>query len=150
MVLFTKSAVVYEGLALGEPATLQETPAKNLEKRVAVADGFFKSAKIHRTGMSPDGETLLAFVERFRANNILKQSGEALGEMVRRFEIIELTRASDDWQMSSSRHLYREGEPIPANPQFRQAVYVSALGDLRVVNATKDLGELSLPKPFSN
>jgi len=146
LVLFTKSTVVYEGLALGAAANLPEASAKNLEKRVAVADGFFKTAKIHRTGVSADGETLFAFVERYRVNNILKQSGEALNEMVRRFEVIELARAKDDWQMTSSRHIYREGEPIPANPQFRKAVNVSALGELRVVAAAKDLGEIPLPK----
>jgi len=146
LVLFTKSAVVYEGLALGAAANLPEASAKNLETRVAVADGFFKTARIHRTGVSADGETLFAFVERYRANNILKQSGEALNEMVRRFEVIELARATDDWQMTSSRHIYREGEPIPANPQFRKAVNIPALGELRVVATAKDLGKISLPK----
>jgi len=150
LVLFTKSAVVYEGLVLGVAITLTETSANNFDKRIALADGFFKTARVHRIGISSDGETLLAFVERFRASNILKQSGEALGEMVRRFEIIELARATDDWQMTASRHLYREGEPIVANPQFWKHINVPTLGDLRIINATKDLGEIDLPKPASN
>lgn len=146
LILFTKSGIVYEGLALGAASNLSNSSAKNLETRVAVADGFFKTARIHRTGISPDGETLLAFVERYRANNILKQSGEALNQMVRRFEIIELARATDDWQMTSSRHVYREGEPIVPNPQFRKVVNLTALGDIRVVTDLKELGEISLPK----
>ena len=121
--------------------------SQNLEKRIDVADSFFNRTCIHRTGISADGENLLAFVERYRANDVLKQSGEALGQMVRRFEVIELARAEDDWQMSASRHLYREGEPIPASPQFRKPIHIPALGELRIITTPKDLGEIPLPKP---
>lgn len=145
-VLFTKSGTIFEGLSLGSTPKLDEIPAKNLEQRVAVADGFFNRCRIHRTGISEDGDTVLALVERFRANNVLKQSGEALGQIVRRFEIIELTRATDDWQLSASRHFYREGEPIPAHPDFRRSVQLPALGGVRVTGTVKDLGEIALPK----
>ena len=144
LVLFARSGAVYEGLALGDPPALPEVSAKHLEERIAAADGFFNRSRIHRTGVSPDGETLLAFVERFRANDVLQQSGKALGQMVRRFEIAELTRASDDWQLSASRHLYREGEPI--FPQFRSTVHVPLLGGLRVITTLHTLGSIAMPK----
>ncbi len=150
LVLITKSGVACEGLALGEPVTLSETSAKNLDKRISVADSFFNRYKVHRTGISPDGEMLLAFVERFRANDVLKGSGEALGQMIRRFEIIELARATDDWQMTSTRHVYREGEPIVPKPQFRKSIHLPALSNLLVVKNPKDLGEIALPAEFSN
>ena len=114
------------------------------------ADGFFNHTQIHRSGISADGETLLAFVESYRANDVLKQSGAALGQMVRRFEIIELSRATDDWQMSASRHLYREGEPLVPAPKFRATVNLPVLNAIRVINSPKYLGEITLPKDFSN
>ena len=144
LVFICKTGFVYEGFDLGGPAAISETSAKNLDKRIALADGFFNHARVHRTGLSPDGETLLAFVERYRANNVLKQSGEALGQMVRRFELIELARATDDWQMTSTRHFYREGEPIPAQPQVRKTRYLPALGNLRVISTLNNLGEITL------
>ena len=150
LVLFTKSGATLEGLDLGTPAALSESSARNLDKRISVADGFFNRCRVHRTGISADGERLLAFVERFRANDVLKQSGEALGQMVRRLEIIELARADDDWQMSASRHLYREGEPISAHPEFRRQANLPALGGIRVIHTAKDLGELALPNFISN
>lgn len=145
LVLFMKSGAVYEGLALGEAPRLAETPARNLVQRIATADSFFNQYQIHHTGISPDGETLLALVERYRAENVLKQSGERLGQLVRRFEVVELTRADDDWQLSSSRHFYREGEPIPAKPQFRKTVVHPSLQGVRVIQTIKDLGEIALP-----
>jgi len=146
IVFFTKSGTVYEGLALGAPKTLEEASARNLNKRISLADGFFNRYCVHRTGVSADGETTLAFVERFRANNILQQSGEALGQMVRRFEVIELTRATDDWQLTSTRHIYREGEPISINPQFHKVVHLPSLGGVRMIATPKDLGIIPLPQ----
>ena len=145
LVLFTKSGIACEGLDLGTPAALSEISTQNLDKRISLADGFFNRYQIHRTGLSADGETLLAFVERYRADKVLRGSGKALGQTVRRFEVIELTRATDDWQMTSTRHLYREGEPIVAEPQFRKTVHLPALGGLRIINNPKDLGEIALP-----
>lgn len=148
LVLFAQSGTVYEGLALGVPPNLPAPSAKNLQKRIDLADSFFNRTQVHRIGLSADGETLLAFVERYRANDVLKQSGEALGQMVRRFEVIELARAEDDWQMTASRHLYREGEPVV--PQFRKHVNLPALGDIRVILTAKNLGEIALPTVISN
>lgn len=146
LVLFTKSGPVFEGLALGAAATLAEAPAAHLKERVTAQDGFFNQATIHRMGLSEDGETLLAFVERYRANKIYKQNGEILGELVRRFEVIEFARAEDDWQLTTTRHFYREGEPVPAHPDFRKTVDIPALGGVRVINQLKDLGEIALPQ----
>jgi hypothetical protein len=147
LVLVAKEGVVYDGLDLGpapQANSLPKNSLQNLEKRIAASDSFFNRYQIHRTGLSEDGETLLAFVERYRAEGVLKQSGEALGQMVRRLEIAELTQATDDWQLSNSRHLYREGEPRSA-ARFLRSVYVAALSNIRVVESPKDLGEIALP-----
>jgi hypothetical protein len=146
LVLFSKNGSVFEGLALGASTQLPAAEAAHLKERIAAQDGFFNQATLHRFGLSEDGETLLAFVERYRANDVLKQSGEALKELVRRFEVIEFARASDDWQLTTTRHIYREGEPIPAAPQFRKTLQLPALGGLRVITNLKDLGEIALPE----
>ncbi len=146
LVLFSKTGPIAEGLALGAPATLPEASTKHLAERVNAADSFFNQATVHRLGLSEDGDTVLALVERYRANNVLKQSGDALGQLVRRFEIIEFTRAEDDWQLTTTRHLYREGEPIPEQPDFRKTVPLPALGGVRVITNLKDLGDIALPK----
>ena len=109
------------------------------QERIRAAESFFDQYRIHRSGRS--GERLLAFVERYRADNILKGSGQALGKMVRRLEVIELMEAGDDWQMLSSRHLYREAEE--RKPAFLRSTYLPALGNIRVVDS-KQLGLIPL------
>ena len=144
LVLVAKTGTVYEGLALGNPPqALPENSLKNMEARVSKADSFFNKYEIHRTGLSEDGDMLLAFVERYRAEKILRGNGKALGQMIRRLEIIEFTRATDEWQLTTTRHLYREGEP-QVSPHFLKSVNLPALSNVRVVDAPKDLGEIPL------
>lgn len=145
LVLVTKGRAIYEGLALGDtPAKLPPVSSKNLATRVAVADSFFNRHLIHRIGI--DGDRALVFAERIRDKPILKQSGEKLADNLRRLEIIELEESADDWQMIATRHIYREEEPIEANPPFMKHCFVSGLGNIRVVDSVKQLGALSLPK----
>ena len=144
LVLVTKDGGVFEGLALGSGTdSLSATSLANLETRVALADSFFNLHTIHRAGV--DGTTLLAFVERISTRPVLKQSGEALNQNVRRLEVIELQQAEDDWQMTGTRHLYREAEPVVATPAFFKHAFVPKLGNIRVVDSVKDLGNLILP-----
>ena len=146
LVLVSKDRALYEGLSLGDAATsIGDTSLKNLQTRIALADSFFNRHAIHRTGIV--GDRVLAFVERIRDKTILKQSGEKLDADLRRLEIIELEQASDDWQMIATRHIYREDEPVEDNPPFLRHAFVSALGNIRVVDSLKDLGALTLPKP---
>lgn len=135
LVFVTPEGAIFEGLSLGE--NLATDSLGTIEERIRAADGFFDQYRIHRIGLN--GETALVFVERYRADNILKGSGEALGKMVRRLEVIELLKAADDWQMLRSRHLYREAEP---KGTFLRSTYLPALGNIRVVNAGKELGLL--------
>ncbi len=144
LVLVTQDHIVFEGLTLGDiPAEPDGTSRQNLQKRVAVADSFFNRFIVHRMGVS--GDQALLFVERIRDRQTLKQSGEKLSSNLRRLEIIELERAGDDWQISSTRHLYREEEPVRENPPFMKHFPVSGIGNLRVIDSVKQLGVLSLP-----
>lgn len=152
LILVAKNGAVFEGLALGDDiAALSPTQLANLKARVAAADTFFNRWVIHRagvTGLNQGGDAVvLAFVERFRANDILKQSGDKLDQLLRRFEVIELHQATDDWQMIGTRHVYREGEKIPVEPHFYKHARVDGLGNIRVIETVKDLGLIALTPP---
>jgi hypothetical protein len=73
------------------------------------------------------------------------QSGEKLASNLRRLEVIELVAAEDDWQMATTRHLYREEEPIVPSPPFMRHYFVSELGNIRVVESVKQTGRIMLP-----
>ena len=144
LVLIGAGNTVFEGLALGDQsANPDPVSEQNLRTRVGAADSFFNRFSILRTGVN--GEQALAFVERIRDRLTLQQSGEKLNANLRRLEIIDLAKAGDDWQMSTTRHIYREEEPLRANPPFMKHFFVSAIGNLRVVDTVKNLGTLTLP-----
>ena len=146
LVLITKSGLVYEGLALGDAADkLAVTSRKNLDERVAKADTFFNKARIHRLGLSEDGETLLAFIERLRDKEILRQSGEVLNSNLRRFEVAQYTAAKDNWQQMETRHIYREEAPVGAGMGFFTSRELPQLGNIRIIDSVKDLGIIVLP-----
>ena len=146
LVLVAKNRAVFEGLILGDAApVLSSVSAKNLQTRIAVADSFFNRHTVHRTGF--EGDRALVFVERIRDKLILKQSGEKLDSNLRRLEIIELEQAGDDWQMVTTRQIYREEEPISTAPPFLKSFHVSELGNIRVVDSVKQMGALTLPQP---
>ncbi len=146
LIFITKSGAVYEGIALGEDGDkLSGVPLKHLEERVAKADNFFNKTKIERFGLVDNGEKILAFVERLAARQVLRQSGAALGSNLRRFEVIDLTKAGDDWQMMTNRHLFREEAPLDPNMDFFKHQYLPQIGNVRVVESPKDLGTITLP-----
>ena len=97
---------------------------------------------VHRVGFGDDNA--LAFVERVSDKEILRQDGTRLPASLRRLEVIELARAADDWQVTISRHLYREEQP-PGALSFLKHGFVPALGGLRVIDRMKDLGHIPLP-----
>ena len=115
---------------------------ENLKLRVEKQDAFFNHAHIHRLGF--DGPTCLLFVERTSDRQILKQSGETLGANLRRLEIMEIAQATDDWQVTTTRHLYREEEP-QHGLDFLRDKFVPEFSNLRVIDGVKDLGSVTLP-----
>ena len=144
LVLVAEGNTVFEGLTLGDPSeNLEPASSQNLRTRIGAADSFFNRVAILRTGFV--GDQALAFVERIRDRLTLQQSGERLDANLRRLEIVELARAGDDWQMSATRHIYREEEPVRADPPGMKHFFVSAIGNLRVVDSIKQLGSLTLP-----
>ena len=142
LVLVTRDNRVIEGLGLGVAANLPEDRVKTLEAGVTKADSFFNRHVIHRIGI--EGESAWVFVERIRDGEILRGSGEILNANLRRLEIIELREASDEWQMVSTRHLYREEASQIKGIPFLIHQQLPALGGLRVAGAPRDLGTIDL------
>ena len=140
----TRDRLVYEGLALGDDkrTDLPAASMVNLKKRVEAQDAFFNHARIHRLGF--DGANCLLFVERTSDRQILRQNGEKLGADVRRLEIMEMSQAADDWQVTTTRHLYREEQP-PGGIDFLADKFVPEFSNLRVIDSVKDLGSVVLP-----
>ena len=145
LVLVTKDGRVYEGLTLGSNIPPPDVPAGSLDhlkERVGKQDAFFNRCLVHRVGAGDDNA--LAFVERVSDKEILRQDGTRLPASLRRLEVLELARAADDWQVTISRHLYREEQPPGALP-FLKHGYVPEFGGLRVIDRVKDLGLIPLP-----
>ncbi|MBI5685100.1 MAG: hypothetical protein HZC54_08455 [Verrucomicrobia bacterium] len=156
-------SVLYEGLNLGDDISkLPPVSKQNLEKIVGKQDGFFNRYFIMRAGLQTvekDGDKTLkmsALVERLRDKKFLTQGGDLVKAtrngkeamaFVRRFEVLELNQATDDWQVADTRHIYRETESSEgALPHFRH-VFAPALGNIRVVHTVKSLGLVPLLKP---
>ena len=143
LVMVTNNKAIYEGLALGEPERTDLPPNSlaNLRKRVNGQDAFFNRAMIHRMGF--DGSNCYLFVERTSDRKILRQNGEALGADVRRLEIMEIAQAADDWQVTTTRHLYREEQPEGID--FLTDKFVPEFSNLRIIDSVKDIGAVVLP-----
>jgi hypothetical protein len=142
LVLVTKDSRVIEGLGLGAAQSLTADRAKNLEAGVAKADSFFNRHTTHRVGV--EGGVALVFAERIRDKQILRGSGEEIDAGLRRFEIIELREADDEWQMVRTRHLYREETPRIKGIPFLTSLHFPALGGLRIAGEPRDLGTIDL------
>ena len=134
---------IFEGLALGNTNIPVSAPGPHLTERIAKADSFFNRYQIHAIGTENDLAHVL--VERIRDKSILRQSGEPLGAWLRRFEIITLQQAEEDWQMLQSRHLYREEIPITSATSFSTHHHLAILSGLRIADNQRDLGTVSLP-----
>jgi len=145
LVLITDDGRVFEGV-VREGKKLEEIDslsAANLQTRIGKADAFFNQSKVHRVIVGEDRAWI--FVERVRDKQILKQSGEELNAFLRRFEVAELRKASDDWQMVNTRHIYREEIPKGKSTAFCRHAHVPALGNIRVTGGMKDLGAVKPP-----
>ncbi len=142
LVLVTKDGRVFEGLGIGAADALTPDRAKHLEAGVAKADSFFNRHVIHRAGVTDD--VALVFVERIRDKQILRGSGEEIDASLRRLEILEFQAAEDDWQMTRTRHLYREEAPRVSGIPFLTTHNLQSLGALRVATTPRDLGTIDL------
>jgi len=143
LVFVDAGKTIYEGVLLGDPTDkLEAKSMENLKTRIDRSDAFFNVHLIHRMGTI--AEHSYAFVERIRDRDTLTQAGLAMGN-VRRLEIIQLDKAEDDWQLTETRHLYREEEPKRPNAIFMKHYFISDLGNIRVVDSVKKIPPITIP-----
>lgn len=144
LLLITKGDGVFEGLQLGEPFEFSAgNGRKNLEERIAKADAFYNKYKLHRMGLIEGGAKLLALIERMRDKETLTGGGEKLNGPIRRLEVAQFDKAADTWSFMVNRHLYREEEKA-GQVEFLDSKHVPTLGSIRIIEAVKDLGVISL------
>lgn len=146
LILVTKDDLLIEGLFLGEAGDLVtgESHAR-FQERVAAADSFFNKFQVQRFGIIEGGAKILAFIERMRDKPTLTGGGRQLEGAVRRLEIAQFDRAADTWSFLVNRHLYRE-EEAPGKTQFLKNHHMPQIGGIRIIDSSKDLGTISLPK----
>jgi len=146
LVLITNDNKAYEGFSLGDGAftSLSSTLQTNLLLRIKKADEFFNRSTAHRIGV--DGDRAYAFVERLRDRDTLTQGGQLMDVEIRRLEISQFDQATDNWQMTEARHIYREPEKGRGKHRpFLHSIHVPELGNIRVVDSVKQLGTVAVP-----
>ena len=146
LLLITNDNKAYEGFSLGDGAftSLSSALQSNLLVRVRKADEFFNRSIAHRIGV--DGDRAYVFVERLRDRDTLTQGGELMDVEIRRLELSQFDQATDDWQMTEARHIYREPEKGRGKHRpFLHTIHVPELGNIRVVDSVKQIGTIAVP-----
>ena len=147
LVLITPKRQIWDGIQLGDPiASLPAAARMNLELRIAKADTVFNRYTIHRCGMM--NNRILALVERIRDHTSGIQPPGTVPVNTRQLEIIELTLSGTDWQVVTTRPIYRRDEPFEKSPAFYRSEFLSALSKIRVLDFVKELGIISAPTIF--
>jgi hypothetical protein len=146
LILITNDNKAYEGFALGDGAfnSLASVSQSNLLARIKKADEFFNRSIAHRIGV--DGDRAYAFIERLRDRDTLTQGGQLMDVEIRRLEVSQFDQATDNWQMTEARHIYREPEKGRGKHRpFLHTIHVPELGNIRVVDSVKQIGTVMIP-----
>ena len=135
---------VYEGLTLDVPGgyeKLSPDSRKGIEHRTWISEDYFNEKRIVRMG--GNNRCVKAFIEQIRDLKTFEPSGRVMkGMMIRRFDLCELRRTGQIWQIKMNRHLFREERKIGTPGTRLTFFYVPALGGIRVAD------EVVTPPPF--
>ncbi len=135
---------VYEGLTLDVPGgyeKLSPDSRKGIEHRTWISEDYFNEKRIVRMG--GNNRCVKAFIEQIRDLKTFEPSGRVMkGMMIRRFDLCELRRTGQIWQIKMNRHLFREERKIGTPGTRLEFFYVPALGGIRVAD------EVVTPPPF--
>lgn len=147
LVILTKK-VIYEGLQLcKEKSTLTTKDRDGIKAQVDKSENFFDQKIIFRlegkTGKGEKASGIAAFIR----NNT--SSDNAVGSLFtdhrRSIKMFHMTQVGPGWQMAQSREIYVEFLAPGTGPDVK-SVYRSYLGNIRITDSIKDLGELDLTK----
>jgi hypothetical protein len=142
-------AAFYEGLQLSRDAsTLTPDDLKNIDASIQKSEPFFTKKIIHRvegaTGRASNARCICTYF-REKGSELLMEKFEGKSnrpDFRRTFKLVLLKDVGPGWQIARARDLYPVWvKPNTALPQHH---FSAALGQIRVADQLKDLGDLSL------
>lgn len=77
---------------------------------------------------------------------VVEPSGEPLRANIRRFDLVEMVRTRDIWQIRKARHLLRQEVPYHTPDIKLECIHVPKLGGILVGRTMRDLGRIELAK----
>ncbi len=137
----------YEGLLLTREAdTLTPADQTSINAIIQASVPFFDTKLVHRTGgiTGHEGKAAIVFQE-VRTRPVTLQSAEVRNDIqIRSLKMGFLEEVNIGWQLINTREIMRieVGGAMPKG--LIRHVYVKALGNIRVTDSIKDLGEIRL------
>lgn len=140
----------YEGLRLAEANSLTSEDTKKIGETIEKAEPFFTKRIVHRvegeTGRGNFARCICTFV-REKGSELLMTKFEGKSNRAdfrRTFKLVILKDVGVGWQIVRARDLY----PVWVDPKkpLPEHHFSAALGQIRIADATKDLGELDLSR----
>jgi hypothetical protein len=146
---------VCEGLTLDPPDGVRPIPKASrdgIEEVTWMSEDYFNEKHLVRTAGNPGTVKLL--VEQVRDKKTFDPGGTELkGIQIRRFDLCEMRRTKDIWQVKMNRHLFREERKMGGPGTKLDFYHVAALGGARVGDEVVtlpafDAAKLRAPRPF--
>jgi len=145
---------VCEGLTLEPPDGVQPIPRasrEGVEEVTWMSEDYFNEKHLIRSAGNPGMVKLV--VEQIRDKKTFDPGGTELkGIMIRRFDLCELRRTREIWQVRMNRHLFREERKMGGPGTKLDFYHVPALGGARVGDGVAtlpafDAAKLKAPRP---
>ena len=149
LVVLFKSAV-YEGLTLGrEGSTLTSKDRQGIEAQVQKSEPFFDQKIVlrleGRTGKKEHATGLALFLRNKGADS---NDGTRYTFHRRSIKVVHMMQVGPGWQMEREREIYVNFVKPGTAPDIKDH-YRPSLGNLRVTDTVKDLGDIDLTKAGS-
>lgn len=147
LVILTKK-VVYEGLQLcKDESTLTAKDREGIKAKVDKSENFFDQKIIFRlegkTGKGEKAVGIAAFIRNKESTD--NAVGSVFTDHRRSIKVFRMMNVGPGWQMATDREIYVEFLAPGTGPDIKDA-YRSYLGNIRITDSIKDLGEIDLSK----
>ena len=147
LVVLTKK-VVYEGLQLcKEDSTLTAKDREGIKAMVDKSENFFDQKIIFRlegkTGKGEEATGIAAFIRNKESTD--NAVGSTFTDHRRSIKMFRMKNVGPGWQMAQSREIYVNFLQPGSGPDIK-GVYRSYLGNIRITDSIKDLGDIDLSK----
>lgn len=148
---------VHEGLTLEPPsddASGEPPPAPTESELRTICDGcaktffasepFFNAKRIVR--LTGSGDRARMFTMMDRTNAVVDPAGNKINASIRRYDLWDLVKTGQHWQIKSNRHLARYEVPHGSPDEKVAFAHSPRLGGILVGQSIKDLGSIDLTK----